>query len=200
MRLRISALIQSSRCMQKNLLHVFLKRVADKDPESLKQVPQKLAERLVYVPVVKTQGTGTKDDSVVIIKARKIISGKKASVLTFSNQRFFKEWATTAQHPTSDVISLLLGDLCTAILSEKNLETIVIDYGAEHSLTLDTLQMDATSRYVSPLFFDFDAHSKPSATVREFEAPTEARTAAAVKAAVEKKRPDKKGFFSFLKK
>lgn len=184
--------------MQKNLLHVFLKRVADKDPESLKQVAQKLAERLVYVPIVKTMSD--QDDSLVKIKARKVISGKKASVLTFSNQRYFKEWATASNHPSADVISLLLGDLCTAILSEKNLETIVIDHGADHSVTLDTLQMDATSRYVSPLFFDFDMPTKPAAVVKEYDAPTEARTAAAVKAAVEKKKPEKKSFFSFLKK
>jgi len=176
--------------VQKNLLHMFLKRVADGDPEAVRQVPQKLSERLMYVPITHAPpAMGTGD---VKIKVKK----SDSSFVCFSNQRFFKEWAEKFEHETNHVISLLLGDFCAAVLYSRDKSPIQVDAGVEHTVKFNEHQVESISRYVSPLFFELGKpDEKPNVKVQESDAATELRKPPAP----EVKKTKKSGFFGFLK-
>lgn len=176
--------------MQKNLLHMFLKRVADGDPEAVRQVPQKLSERLMYVPIAHPPPSiGTGDVKIRVKKA-------ESSFVCFSNQRFFKEWAEKFEHETNHVISLLLGDFCAAVLSSRDKSPIQVDTGVEHSVKFNEHQVESISKYVSPLFFELGKpEEKPTVKVQESDSATELRKPPAP----EVKKTKKSGFFGFLK-
>lgn len=176
--------------MQKNLLHMFLKRVADGDPEAVRQVPQKLSERLMYVPIAHTPpAMGSSDVKITVKKS-------DDSFVCFSNQRFFKEWAEKVQHETNNVISILLGDFCAAVLSSNDTSPVQVDSGVDHSVKFNKYQVEAISKYVSPLFFELgQPDDKPSVKIPESETSTELRKPPAP----EVKKVKKSGFFGFLK-
>lgn len=176
--------------MQKNLLHMFLKRVADGDPEAVRQVPQKLSERLMYVPISHSPpAMGTSDVKISVKRS-------DSTFVCFSNQRFFKEWAEKFQHETNHVISLLLGDFCAAVLSSKDSAPIQVDIGVDHSVKFNEFQVEAISKYVSPLFFELGKpEEKPTVKIQESEVATELRKPPTP----EVKKTKKGGFFGFLK-
>lgn len=194
--------------MQKNLLHIFLKRVSENDPEATRQVPQKLAERLMYVPIVAPSESSS-DTSVIKLKARKVKKSEKdETFICFSNQRFFKEWASTNAHGQQDVVSILLGDFCTAVLETQDDAQLTVDLGVDHSVTFAPHELRPISKYVSPLFFEMGnpATPAPKAKISESETPTfigkaksETQTATASEVAAAP-RPKKSGFFGFLKR
>lgn len=193
--------------MQKNLLHIFLKRVSENDPEATRQVPQKLAERLMYVPIVSSDQSST-DSSVIKLKARKITKpDKDETFICFSNQRFFKEWASTNSHGQQDVVSILLGDFCTAVLETEENAKLTVDLGVDHSVTFAPHELRPISKYVSPLFFEMGTPQTqaPIAKITESETPTfvgkanKAETPVA-ETVTTSPRPKKSGFFGFLKR
>lgn len=193
--------------MQKNLLHIFLKRVSENDPEATRQVPQKLAERLMYVPIVANEQSST-DSSVIKLKARKITKpDKDETFICFSNQRFFKEWASTNSHGQQDVVSILLGDFCTAVLETEEDAKLTVDLGVDHSVTFSPHELRPISKYVSPLFFEMGTPQTqaPKVKISESETPTFVGKEKVTETPVTETtpapaRPKKSGFFGFLKR
>jgi hypothetical protein len=165
-------------------------RVADGDPEAVRQVPQKLSERLMYVPTTHPPpAIGSSDVKITVRKCDN-------SFICFSNQRFFKQWAEGAKHETNNVISILLGDFCAAVLSSNDKSPVQVDLGVDHSVKFNQYQIEAISKYVSPLFFELgQPDDKPSVKINESETSTELRKPPAP----EVKKVKKSGFFGFLK-
>ena len=188
--------------MQKNLLHLFLKRVSENDPEATRQVPQKLAERLMYVPVLAPAQSSGNGSVIIKLQARKVKKpNAEETFLCFSNQRFFKEWASSNAHGQQDVVSILLGDFCTAVLESEENSYLTVDMGVDHSVTFAPHELRPISKYVSPLFFENELSPlPPKATIAESDTPTFVGKASPTPSPVPPPKTKKGGLFSFLKR
>ena len=113
--------------MEKNVLNLYLKKIALGDPSYNQRVCHRLANRLIFAPAIQL-----KKDHSVIYEVEKFNEEGKEYVPVFTTEKYFKEWCET-NNLKKDVVSVLGADFCAAL----NVNTwIKIDSGAPHQVML----------------------------------------------------------------
>ena len=96
--------------MQKSLLNVYLERMSRGDVSCADKLCNRLAERLVHIPVTQEakHGQGT---TVSVVRFKE---GDKSVVPMFTSEKNFEKWCAEHDHQ-GESISLLGADFCRAL-------------------------------------------------------------------------------------
>ena len=96
--------------MQKSLLNVYLERMSRGDVSCADKLCNRLAERLVHIPVTQEEkhGQGT---TVSVVRFK---DGDKSVVPMFTSEKNFEKWCADHSH-NGESISLLGADFCRAL-------------------------------------------------------------------------------------
>ena len=98
--------------MQKSLLNVYLERMSKGDVTCAEKLCNRLADRLVYVPVIEENGAvGNSATKVSVVK---INGDNHQSVPMFTDEKALEAWTKENSHEGS-WISLLGADFCRAL-------------------------------------------------------------------------------------
>lgn len=116
--------------MQKSALQVMLKRISEGDMALVPKLCSKLADRLVYIPVLEVKNEGTNRTKVSVIRIRE---GSRALVPIFTAQPILKSWLSL-NGIKGDGMSLLCADVCTAV--EKG-TWMMVDAGTDYWIELE---------------------------------------------------------------
>ncbi len=111
--------------MQKSLLDIYLKKVANGDTLYLERLCYQLSDSVIYLPVSSL----SEDEQHTTVLPIVWSNQEKQSIPVFTQYRFFDEW----QNQKSLAISLKGGDLCAALTEECS---VAIDPGTEHAVVL----------------------------------------------------------------
>ncbi|NMC63847.1 MAG: SseB family protein [SAR324 cluster bacterium] len=119
--------------MENSILYLYLKRVASGDRSYLKRLCQKIADKVVYVPVQDEIDSG---DQTGLVKLKVPCVRKplrKSSVPVFTTPEHFALWCQANGHTTGSV-SILCSDLCLAL---DNGSTVHINPNSDLSVELN---------------------------------------------------------------
>jgi len=115
--------------MQKSLLSLYLRKVADGDRTVVVRLCGQLADRLIFVPTEEQGRAG----ATVKVSVLNIEDERGVWVPVFTNERHFEEWAGAEGRSAEGVISLLGADFCAALTLDLGL---LVDPGSDHPLYL----------------------------------------------------------------
>ncbi len=118
---------------EKNLLNLYLAKVAAGDKSYLAKLVKRLADRLLFIPVLKKSGQASKGGSSMKVNVYRHQQSNQEVIPVFTSERNMQKWSISIS-ATFDQISVLGADLCTA-LGESNY--ISIDEGSDHAVVFD---------------------------------------------------------------
>ncbi len=116
---------------QKAPLYAELDKLSNGDLSGVDNFCSIFSDRLIYVPVIESAGSGSGSEGVTV-KVVRLDSDGEQRVGIFTAERFYKNWSVNYPEKTN-FISLLGGDFCAALAPETY---VVIDPGAKHSVRL----------------------------------------------------------------
>lgn len=102
--------------MTKSLLSLYLQRVKDGDDTFIPKLAERLSERLIYVPVEAAESQA--DGSEMRVSPFRMVEAKRKLVPIFTSEQLFRKWAQSRPGEV-EFISLLGGDFCAALVSQK---------------------------------------------------------------------------------
>ncbi len=118
--------------MKKSLLEFYLNKVKAGDDGSIDDLCSRLAERLIFVPVTRSEST-TPDGSVWKIKILKLKEGERELVPTFTTESFYQAWSKSTGLGKLQSISIFGADICAALEPGVWLS---VDIGTPHEVNL----------------------------------------------------------------
>jgi hypothetical protein len=118
---------------EKNLLHLYLSKVAAGDKSYLAKLVRRLADRLLYIPVLKKSSQASQAGSSMKVNVFRHQQSDQEVIPVFTSEKNMQKWSISVS-ATYDQISVLGADLCAA-LGENSY--ISIDEGSAHSLVFD---------------------------------------------------------------
>lgn len=117
---------------EKNVLNLYLSKVASGDKSYLSKLVTRLADRLLFIPILK-KSTDKKSGSAMKVNVYRHQQSDKEVIPVFTSEKNMQKWSVSIS-ASFDQISVLGADLCTA-LGEQSY--ISIDEGTDHSVVFD---------------------------------------------------------------
>jgi hypothetical protein len=114
--------------MERNVLILYLKKLAEGDKSYISKVCQRLADKLIFAPANQVS-----KDQQLIFQVATFQDEYKSYVNIFTSEKLLKEWSKVKMYESA-TISVLGADFCSAL----DVNTwIKIDEGSPHEVMID---------------------------------------------------------------
>jgi hypothetical protein len=144
--------------MEKNVLNLYLKKLASGDMSYADRVCSRLSNRLLFVPAK----LASKRDRVTYSAATIQTSSGRTAVPIFTTEKLYRTWAGSGG-AGRDYLTILGSDLCTAL--DVHMPAI-IDPGTDHEVVLEPELVDdiAVAPLDDELITGTNAEASPTVT------------------------------------
>lgn len=117
--------------MERNVLNLFLQKVSQGDASYLDRLCKRLADRLIYVPLIEENSGGSKTSTT--LKVFHLEKNGCTVVPAFSSERKFQAWRKN-QKDNFSCEALLGADLCLAL---GNSAGLLVDPSSDYEVLLE---------------------------------------------------------------
>lgn len=118
---------------EKNMLNLYLSKLAQGDRSCVSKLTKRLADRLLFLPVLTKSSDRRSGGPTMTLNVYRHAKDDKEVIPVFTSEKIFKSWRLNVSVEIEQV-PLLGADLCAALGHDN---WISIDEGSEHAVVVD---------------------------------------------------------------